>query len=98
MKEIGHLSGQSDQILTAKNNGLSIIACSEKSKKIINDIHLNKPTLIIIGSEKDGISAKLLQLIDEKVKIPIYGKTASLNAAVAAGIILFECCRQRNTN
>ncbi len=85
-------------ILTAKNNGLNIIGCSEKSTKKINEIHLNKPVVIIIGSEKDGISEKLIKLIDEQVKIPIYGKTASLNAAVAAGIILFECCRQRNTN
>jgi 23S rRNA (guanosine2251-2'-O)-methyltransferase len=85
-------------ILIAKDSGLSIVACSEKSTKNINEINLNKPVLIIIGSEKDGVSEKLLKLIDEKVKIPIYGKTASLNAAVAAGIILFECCRQKNTN
>lgn len=85
-------------ILLSKKSGLSIIACSEKSKKYIYEVNLNTPTLIIIGSEKDGISQKLIKLIDEEVKIPIYGKTKSLNAAVAAGIVLFECIKQRHTN
>ena len=85
-------------ILIAKKSGLSIIGCSEKSEKHVYQINLNTPALIIIGSEKDGISTKLIKLIDEEIKIPIYGKTKSLNAAVAAGIVLFECIKQRNTN
>ena len=84
-------------IKIAKTTGLTVLSCSEKSEKKINNINLNKPMLIIIGSEKDGISNKLLQLSDEVGKIPMVGKTASLNAAVSAGIILFEYNRQKNS-
>ncbi len=83
-------------VKNAKNNGLNIIACSEKGNKNIQDVDMNKPILIIIGSEKNGISTKLLNLSDDIGKIPIHGKTKSLNAAVAAGIILFEYNRQNN--
>ena len=82
-------------VKNAKNNGLNIIACSEKGNKNIQDVDMNKPILIIIGSEKNGISTKLLNLSDDIGKIPIHGKTKSLNAAVAAGIILFEYNRQK---
>ena len=79
----------------AKKSGLTIIACSEKGLNNINETNLNKPILIIIGSEKNGISKKLLELSHEYVKIPTCGKTKSLNASVAAGIILFEYTRQK---
>ena len=79
----------------AKESGLTVISCSEKGNKNIDQINLKKPVLIIIGSEKDGISTRLIKLSDEIGKIPIYGKTASLNASVASGIILFEYNRQK---
>ena len=82
----------------AKKSGLSILACSEKSSKNIFEIDLNKPMLIIIGSEENGISNTLLKLCDETGKIPIYGKTQSLNASVAAGIVLFEVNRQKKSS
>ncbi|MAZ55890.1 MAG: 23S rRNA (guanosine(2251)-2'-O)-methyltransferase RlmB [Flavobacteriales bacterium] len=79
----------------AKESGLSVISCSEKGEKNIDQINLKKPALIIIGSEKDGISSRLIKISDEIGKIPIFGKTASLNASVASGIILFEYNRQK---
>ena len=59
---------------------------------------IKKPVLIIIGSEKNGISPPLMKLSNEIGKIPIFGKTASLNASVASGIILFEYNRQKSFN
>mgnify|MGYP001255758432 CR=1 FL=1 len=82
----------------AKASGLSVLACSEKSKKNICEIQLNKPLLIIVGSEKNGISKKLMDLSDETGHIYISGKTQSLNASVATGIILFEVNRQNKIN
>jgi len=86
----------SSTIKYAKQSGLNIIGCSEKSEKNIFELNLNKPNLIIIGSEENGISQSLIKLCDEIGKIPITGKTKSLNASVAAGIILFEHTRQKN--
>tara|TARA_B100001250_G_scaffold408535_1_gene431117 strand:+ start:1029 stop:1769 length:741 start_codon:yes stop_codon:yes gene_type:complete len=87
-----------DTILLAKKSGLSIVGCSEKSNNDIFSINLKKPILIVIGSEENGISKSILKLCDEKGKIPTCGKTSSLNASVAAGIVLFECNRQKSIN
>tara|TARA_B100001750_G_C15516074_1_gene607301 strand:+ start:794 stop:1531 length:738 start_codon:yes stop_codon:yes gene_type:complete len=81
-------------LLYLKESGINIIACSEKSEKLINKINIKSPLCLIIGSEEKGISNKLLELSDEKVKIPLYGKIASLNVSVAAGIILYECAKK----
>ena len=80
----------------AQASGLSVISCSEKSNKNIWEINLNRPLLMIIGSEKNGISRKLIQLSDETGKIHMSGKTQSLNASVATGIMLFEVNRQQD--
>ena len=85
-------------ILFAKNSGLSIIGCSEKSKKDICDVNFQNPSLLVIGSERNGISKSIISLCDEIGKIPITGKTSSLNASVAAGIVLYEQNRQRLIN
>ena len=85
-------------IKISKKSGITVLGCSEKSDKNIFDINLNKPLIIIIGSEKDGISKQLLRLCNDHAKIPLYGKTKSLNASVATGIILFEYQRQAKVN
>jgi len=87
-----------ETILLAKKSGLSVLGCSEKSHNDIFSINLKKPILMVIGSEENGISRSILKLCDEKGKIPTCGKTGSLNASVAAGIILFEYNRQKSIN
>ena len=52
---------------------------------------------VILGSEEHGISEELLATADEKCKIPLSGNIESLNVSVAAGVILFESVRQKNT-
>ncbi len=51
-------------------------------------------TAVIIGNEANGVSGQLLELANERIKIPMTGKTESLNAAVATGIILYEINRR----
>ncbi len=46
---------------------------------------------VIIGNEARGMSEVAAELCDFLVRIPIYGKAESLNAAVAAGILLYRC-------
>lgn len=50
---------------------------------------------LLVGSEAEGASQRARQLASELVQIPMPGKSESLNAAVAAGILLFEAARQR---
>jgi 23S rRNA (guanosine2251-2'-O)-methyltransferase len=80
-----------------KSSGLRIIACHEKTEKLIYDADLKAPIAIVMGSEDSGISTEYLKRSDEEVKIPMTGSIASLNVSVAAGIVLFEAVRQRQT-
>jgi TrmH family RNA methyltransferase len=58
---------------------------------------LKVPLALVIGSEADGASAAARQVADDRIHIPMPGRSESLNAAVAAGILIFEVVRQRNT-
>lgn len=52
-------------------------------------------TAVVIGNEANGVSQEILKLADERIKIPMLGRTESLNAGVATGIILYETVRKR---
>lgn len=84
-----------DTIEFLRNSGLQIVGCTEKSDKLYYEADLSLPTAIIIGSEEDGISAEYLKRCDTTVGIPVLGEIASLNASVAAGVILYDAVRQR---
>ncbi len=55
-------------------------------------------TAFLIGNEGKGLTEEASALADIKVKIPMCGKVESLNAAMAAGILLYEAYRQRRRN
>lgn len=57
---------------------------------------LKAPIALVIGGEADGASQEARQAVDDLIYIPMPGKFESLNAAVAAGILLFEVVRQRS--
>jgi 23S rRNA (guanosine2251-2'-O)-methyltransferase len=78
-----------------KENGIQIVACTEKANKEIAFFDMSGPTAILMGSEEDGISEEYLKRADGEVKIPISGKIQSLNVSVAAGMVLYEVIRQR---
>jgi len=79
-----------------KDNGIQIIACTEKATNTIYQIDLNTPIAIILGSEEDGISPQMLKDADHLAKIPSMGSIESLNVSVAAGIVVYEKIRQRD--
>lgn len=79
-----------------KENGYEIIVTSLDTKNSIYDIEYNKK-VIVIGNEGNGVSKEIQDFADYKVKIPMLGKTESLNASVATGIILYEYVRQKIT-
>ncbi|MDO4176288.1 MAG: RNA methyltransferase [Bacillota bacterium] len=58
------------------------------------DADLDENTAIVIGNEGRGVSEELMELADVKVKIPMTGEIESLNAAVAAGILLYQAARK----
>ena len=52
-------------------------------------------TAIVIGNEANGVEKEIIDLTDEKIKIPMPGKTESLNASVATAVILYEAMRNQ---
>ncbi len=75
--------------------GFQAVAATEKSRKLLYDADLRKPTVIIMGSEETGISKEVLKLCDEQLAIPLIGAVESLNVSAAAAVMLFEVVRQR---
>tara|TARA_B100001113_G_C20925880_1_gene542152 strand:- start:28 stop:759 length:732 start_codon:yes stop_codon:yes gene_type:complete len=84
-----------DAIYHLQSLDISIISASEKSEKNIYDVDLKGPLAIIMGSEQKGINKSVINLSDESVKLPMFGKIESLNVSVACGIFLYEVVRQR---
>jgi 23S rRNA (guanosine2251-2'-O)-methyltransferase len=52
--------------------------------------------VVVLGSEGSGLRPRVAETCDEIISIPTAGRISSLNASVAASVILFEACRQRN--
>jgi len=76
-------------------SGIRIVAATEKGSKVYTESEFNIPVAIILGSEENGISQQLLNIADEKLKIPIYGNIESLNVSVSSAIMMYEAIRQR---
>jgi 23S rRNA (guanosine2251-2'-O)-methyltransferase len=79
-----------------KESGLKVFCAAEKSAKNSQDTDLRGPAVLVMGSEDKGISRELISLADNIVSIPMKGNIESLNVSVAAGILIYEICRQRS--
>lgn len=66
-----------------------------QSRKAPGEVDLTRPILLLIGSEGKGLRRLVAEQSDELVSIPGSGNFDSLNASVAAGILLYEVIRQR---
>lgn len=77
------------------DNGIQVVACTEKATDDIYAADMSGPTALLLGSEEDGIAEPLLKAADRLVKIPMKGKIGSLNVSVAAGVAIYECVRQK---
>jgi RNA methyltransferase, TrmH family len=73
------------------------LALTPHAGQTIYDIDMKPSTALLIGNEGAGLSALLLQAADQRVAIPMPGKTESINAAAAAAVCLFEMARQRRS-
>jgi len=77
-----------------KKHHFKLLVTSLQTENSIYDIEFNKK-IIVIGNESNGVSQEIQDMADEKAKIPMLGKTESLNASVAAGIVMYEYVRQK---
>ena len=81
-----------------KENGVWVVGTALSDSVYYDKVDYNMPVALIIGNEGKGISQLVKKNCDFVVKIPMIGKINSLNASVAAGIMIYEVVRQRGTN
>lgn len=75
--------------------GLRLVATSSHGGTPVDQTNLAAPLAVFIGNEGSGLSRELVSQMDETVVVPHPGQVESLNAAVAASILLYEAARQR---
>lgn len=78
-----------------KAQGMRLVATSSHKSKPLGEANLSLPLAIFIGSEGAGVPRDLLSMMDETVAIPHSPNVESLNAGVAASIVLYEIARRR---
>src|ERR1700752_1882698 len=77
--------------------GVRVIGLDADGDTVLDDLDGSDPIVVVVGSEGKGLSRLVRQNCDEVVSIPMAGHTESLNASVAAGVVLAEIARQRRS-
>ena len=80
-----------------RKHGIGSICADAEANSAYTEIDWTKPSALILGPESTGFTEEELQSAQQRVRIPMKGAAESLNVSVAAGILLFEAARQRNT-
>lgn len=93
--KVAKVSNIAQTIKELQQKGLWI-ACADMDGKVLYEENLTGPMGIVVGSEGEGISKLTKQTCDYVVSVPMYGKVTSLNASVAASLMVYEVVRQRN--
>ncbi|MBD5306759.1 MAG: 23S rRNA (guanosine(2251)-2'-O)-methyltransferase RlmB [Bacteroides sp.] len=78
-----------------RENGLKIVAATEKGAEDYTKVDMSVPTAVVMGAEETGISDDILRQADSLAAIPLRGRIGSLNVSVAAGVLMYEVVRQR---
>jgi tRNA (guanosine-2'-O-)-methyltransferase len=85
-----------DAVAILRQQGMQILATHLSERAVdFRAIDYTRPTAILFGAEKRGISPEALTLADQDIIIPMVGMAQSLNVSVASALILYEAQRQR---
>lgn len=87
-----HLMEDMDRL---HEKGITTYAAHLKGKNHYDEESYRQPTAFLIGNEGNGLSEELSEKAKQYIRIPMGGKLESLNAAVAAAILMYEAARQR---
>lgn len=82
-----------DDLIKLKNDGFNIITTELNAEENLYEADIDK-SVVVIGNEANGVSKDIREISNKKIKIPMLGKTESLNAAVATSIIIYEYVRR----
>jgi TrmH family RNA methyltransferase len=77
-----------------RRQATALVGTSDKARQDYHAYRYPSPIVLLMGSERQGISQPYLELCDEVVAIPMAGRSDSLNLAVATGVVLYEIYNQ----
>lgn len=84
-----------EAILEMKARGVNTYAAHLEGSRSYDEKDYRKPTAFFIGNEGNGLRREVAEMADSYIRIPMCGEVESLNAAVAAAVLMFEAGRQR---
>ncbi len=88
-------SGDEAEVVEAcRSAGLRVCVLDQKGSVSLDDAELTGPLALVVGSESHGVPDTFLRSADLAVAVPMVGAVESLNAAVAASVVMFERSRQ----
>ena len=79
-----------------KSQGLWIVGTDDAAETSLYDVDLTTGIAMVLGAEGEGLRRLTSERCDHRVQLPMHGTVSSLNVAVATGICLYECLRQRS--
>lgn len=91
--EVNNLTSAIEKL---KKSGFWVYGTDMTNSEVYTDVKYDSKVVLVIGAEGNGISRLVREKCDFVVNIPMFGKINSLNASVAAGIIIYEVVRQKN--
>jgi len=87
-----------DAILQLRQHDVRVVASSSHKGRALDQVDLSGPLGLVVGNEGAGLPIEILSQTDELVTIPHSSRVESLNAGIAASILLYETSRQRRKN
>jgi len=93
---VARVSNIPQVIVTAKRNSVCVVGIDPKGGINYSQVDFRLPTAIVIGSEGKGLSDLVKKRCDSLASIPMRGKITSLNASIAAALVMYEAFKQRS--
>jgi 23S rRNA (guanosine2251-2'-O)-methyltransferase len=94
---VARVTNLADWLGAAKERNAWAYGASAEAERRYTDVDWKGRAVLVLGSEGSGLRPRVSESCDELISIPVAGKVSSLNASVAAAVILFEARRQRAT-
>jgi TrmH family RNA methyltransferase len=78
-----------------REQDVQLIGLAPRASHLWTELPMNRPTALLVGEERSGLSAEAARMCDENIRLPMTGRADSLNVAVAAGVMMYEVVRRR---
>jgi 23S rRNA (guanosine2251-2'-O)-methyltransferase len=95
---VAHVRNLADWLAGAKDAGAWVYGAAAESQRSYTEVDWSGRAVLVMGSEGEGLRPRVAGSCDELVSVPVHGRIDSLNASVAAAVMLFEAVRSRAAN